>query len=367
MVTILNQSGRNDVTDTTAYAGHLWVRNADVEPLTGWALKPEGFCRGEVCVPLPPGRANEFVRAGAVNVAALWHLLGNPVLHDAAHETWILGEAAASRSRQLASLEAPDFTLPDLDGRQHSLSEHRGKKVFLSTWASWCGCREDLPLWQTLYSDLKNRAFIVIAVAMDSRDNAARPWIEKAAPTYPCLIDAEHRVAELYNMVNVPQAVWIDERGRIVRPTETSGVFESFRWMDRATWQTPPDVAKVASDARDTYVAAIRDWVDKGQASEHVFDLDDARAHVPVMSDDIALAHANFRLGLHLLKTGKADEGDAFLREAIRLHPDSWNIWRQRNQPEDLGLAAGPEFWKRVDALGSRKYYPAVDMKGMPE
>ncbi len=367
MVTILNEGGHRNLTAMTVEGDHLWLRDADVEAATGWAMKPEGFCKNEMCVPIPPGRADSFVRAGAVNVAAFWRQIGNPVLHDASREVWILGEGAAARTRRLLSLEAPDFTLPDLDGRPHSLSDHRGKKVFLSTWASWCGCREDLPIWQKLYVELKDRAFIVIAVAMDSRDHAARPWIEKAAPSYPCLIDAEHRVAELYNMVNVPQAVWIDERGRIVRPTETAGVFESFRSMDRATWKTPDDAAKIASDARDTYVAAIRDWVQKGSASEHVFDRDVARAHVPVSSDDIALAHANFRLGLHLLKLGKTEEGDAFLREAARLHPDSWNMWRQRHQPEDLGLTAGPEFWERVDALGRRKYYPAVDMKGMPE
>ena len=222
-------------------------------------------------------------------------------------------------------------------------------------------------MWQDLYQDLKDRNFIVIAVAMDSREGAARPWIERAAPTYPCLIDAEHRLAELYNMVNVPQAVWIDEQGRVVRPTETAGVFEAFRSMDRTTREMPDDVAKVAAESRATDLAAIRDWVDKGPASEHVFDPQAAGAHVPAESDDIALAHANFRLGLHLLKTGKAAEGDSLLSEAIRLHPDSWNMWRQCHQPDDLGLASGPEFWERVDALGSRKYYPAGDMKGMPD
>jgi hypothetical protein len=202
---------------------------------------------------------------------------------------------------------------------------------------------------------------------MDARDDAARPWIEDVGPTYPCLIDTEHRVAALYNMVNVPQAVWIDERGRIVRPPENAGAFEAFRSMDRDTGKMPDDVAQVAVDARGTYIAAIRDWVDKGAASEHVFDAEAARARVPAMSDDIALAHANFRLGLHLLKAGKADEGDIFLKEATRLHPDSWNMWRQRYQPNEMGLASGPEFWERVDALGRMEYYPPVDMKNMPE
>ena len=72
-----------------------------------------------------------------VNLAAFWRLLDRPVLHDAARSTWILGMDAGSRARQLESLEAPDFCLPDLDGREHRLSDYRGKRVFLATWSSW--------------------------------------------------------------------------------------------------------------------------------------------------------------------------------------------------------------------------------------
>ena len=76
---------------------------------------------------------------------------------------------------------------------------------------------------------------MVIAVAMDSREGDPLPWIDAAKPTYPTLIDREHRLAELYGIVNVPQAVWIDEAGRIVRPAESAGAYEGFRQMNRAT------------------------------------------------------------------------------------------------------------------------------------
>jgi alkyl hydroperoxide reductase subunit AhpC len=78
-------------------------------------------------------------------------------------------------------------------------------------------------VWQALYEELGDRGFVVIAVAMDSREGDPLPWIEAAQPTYPTLIDREHRLAELYGIVNVPQAVWIDETGRIVRPAEAAG------------------------------------------------------------------------------------------------------------------------------------------------
>jgi hypothetical protein len=72
-----------------------------------------------------------------VNLAALWRLLGRPVVHSDRGDVWVLGESARDRGAALASLEAPDFTLPDPSGRLHSLSDYRGKKVLLVTWASW--------------------------------------------------------------------------------------------------------------------------------------------------------------------------------------------------------------------------------------
>ena len=115
----------------------LWLTAADLERTSGWVLKPEGFCKGEVCIPVPPARKDEFASAGRFNLTALAGLLGQSVVADLEHRTWCFGEAAAERARKLRSLEAPDFSLPDLAGRMHSLSEHRGKKVLLVSWASW--------------------------------------------------------------------------------------------------------------------------------------------------------------------------------------------------------------------------------------
>jgi hypothetical protein len=221
-------------------------------------------------------------------------------------------------------------------------------------------------VWQALYEELKDHGFVVIAVALDSREGDPLPWIDAAAPSYPCLIDRDHRLADLYHMVNVPQAVWIDERGRIVRPTEVAGAYEGFRRMDRATREMPAEAAKLTADARAIYVSAIRDWVRRGEASPHAFDAGRARAHVPRPTEDVARAHVAFRLGQRLIRHGQPDEGDRWLAEASRLHPDSWAIWRQRAGVTDLGLAAQPDFWARVDALGERRYYAAVDMEGMP-
>jgi tetratricopeptide (TPR) repeat protein len=222
-------------------------------------------------------------------------------------------------------------------------------------------------VWQKLYDGLQDRNFMIIAVAMDSRTDAARPWIEAVSPSYLSLLDTNHHVADLYNMVNVPQAVWIDDDGRIVRPPETAGAFEGFRALDRTSGKMPEEIAQKTANAKATYVAAVRDWVIKGTASEHAFDKAAARAHLALPGADIAQAHANFRLGQYLLRQGRESDAEACFGEAIRLHPQSWNIWRQTAQVNDTGLAAGPEFWARVDALGENKYYAAVDMVGMPD
>ena len=100
---------------------------------TGWTVKPEGFCHGDVCVP-----AGDAVGAdGRVDLVAFAGRLGRPIVLDLAEQAVSLGAAAADRGATLASLTAPDFTLPDLTGKLHSLAQYRGKKILLATYASW--------------------------------------------------------------------------------------------------------------------------------------------------------------------------------------------------------------------------------------
>lgn len=115
----------------------LWLTKDSLQSATGWLLKPEGLCKDDVCIPLADGIREKLVEGEGVNASGLWRELGRPVLFDSKRNTWMLGEAAADRSRQLDSLEAPNFMLPDIDGILHSLSDFRGQKVLLATWASW--------------------------------------------------------------------------------------------------------------------------------------------------------------------------------------------------------------------------------------
>jgi hypothetical protein len=137
MITVLTDRGETHLAGAEAAGDALWLPPREAEAATGWTLEAEGPCRDGACVPLPPGRAEEIVRGGRLNVAGLWRHLGKPVARSARGDVWVLGESARERGAGLRSLEAPDFALPDPSGRVHRLSEHRGKKVLLVTWASW--------------------------------------------------------------------------------------------------------------------------------------------------------------------------------------------------------------------------------------
>lgn len=121
-----------DTLDVKARDG-LWMAAEDAERVTGWTLKPEGMCRAELCVPM----SASAVKGGEVDVAAFWTKLGGPVVAGEARDVWALGAPADERNAALAGLQAPDFTLPDIDGMSRTLSQLRGKKVFVATWASW--------------------------------------------------------------------------------------------------------------------------------------------------------------------------------------------------------------------------------------
>ena len=137
MVNILSENRVAKIPNATVSGDNLWGPVDSLEEATGWALKPEGVCRGEVCVPLPIDAFEPLISDGDINVSALWRHMNRPVVRDSQNETWLLGDSTDELGSQLTALEAPDFILPDLEGRKHSLREYRGTKIFLTAWASW--------------------------------------------------------------------------------------------------------------------------------------------------------------------------------------------------------------------------------------
>ena len=129
--TLLDET-RPVTVDATVRDDGVRLSGVALESALGWTLEPEGLCRGPVCLP-----ARGLVDADGVDLRAFAEALGRPLALDVEERVAALGASASDRSSRLTSLEAPDFTLPDVHGAPHTLSQYRGRKVLLLAYASW--------------------------------------------------------------------------------------------------------------------------------------------------------------------------------------------------------------------------------------
>jgi hypothetical protein len=167
---------------------------------------------------------------------------------------------------------------------------------------------------------------MVITVALDRSAADARPWIEAARPAHPSLIDPRHVVADLYNMVNVPTAVWIDERGRIVRPNDVAFGTDTFRHI------TGIEAAR--------HLGLLRAWV-RGESA--VMPADRARAlqSLPTPSDQ--QARAEFALAQWFTERGLGEAAERHFVRAGELAPHDFTI-RRGSMPIRNIDPMGPHF-----------------------
>jgi hypothetical protein len=139
--TVLYQELESQTTPADIAADDLWLTAAELTRVSGWELKPEGICKDEICVPAPAARRTALLREATpkplVNLTEFARLIEQPFAHDEKSRVWYFGPAGWEWKDRLASREAPDFSLPDLEGKVHTLSELRGNKVFILFWASW--------------------------------------------------------------------------------------------------------------------------------------------------------------------------------------------------------------------------------------
>lgn len=177
---------------------------------------------------------------------------------------------------------------------------------------------------------------------------------------------------ELLGVVNVPSGVWIDEEGMIVRPPEPAWP----KRQERPRRDPPPDapprvlalleaVSKIRTDP-EAYVAALRDWVEKGRDSRYALSPDEVIEHSRPRGVGEATAAAHFELGQHLYREGRTELAVPHFREAHRLQPDNWTYKRQAwsfadpNQgPTDLYEG---DWLKDVQEIGAENYYPPLRM-----
>jgi tetratricopeptide (TPR) repeat protein len=191
---------------------------------------------------------------------------------------------------------------------------------------------------------LKGRNFEIVSVAEDTGGvKDAGPWITAAKPEFTVLIDTKHTVTRLYNMVNVPTAVWIDEKGRIVRPNEVAYVDNRFTAFHRI--EAAP------------YLDAIRDWAAKGEQSLFAMSEKELKQQMAEQNPDWALAAAEFGLAEYLYRKGQSAASIRHYKEAQRLNPDNWNYKRQAWALSDAEREYGTSFMKEVQKLNGKPYY----------
>lgn len=196
--------------------------------------------------------------------------------------------------------------------------------------------------------ELHPQGFEVVTVSLElSGNDASRPYIEAAAPEHPSLIDASHQLDALFGVVNIPNVIWIDEAGMIVRPSEPgwglpSPMPESFMsylgermqaQAERAAaaGEELPDIMGLVTTGQDraTYPDAIRDWVANGAASQFSLDPAEVVARSHPRPPGVSAAAAHFELANHLW--GQSDRAGAIahFNEAHRLQPENWTYKRQ--------------------------------------
>ncbi|MBX9790811.1 MAG: TlpA family protein disulfide reductase [Pirellulales bacterium] len=352
IATILTVDHSTKIAQPLIAGDELYIPNDEVAAALGFEIKPEGACRAGLCIPLDRSPAAGFFRKvdnrDYFNVSKLATRLKQPVVVDREHGVWSFGPMPETSSTALDSVLAPDFALADREGKLVRLSDFRGKKVLLLTWASWCGCSQDLPGWQKLYEELAGKNFHIVAVAQDTGgEAAARKFYDKAKATFTSLVDPHHTVSGLYHMVNVPSGVWIDEQGRMVRPPEVA----YSHTMQVLTVKLPGD----------EYVAALRDWIEKGADSKYALSPEEMRKRLTPPDEQLGLAEANFQLGVYLHEQGDDDAAKRYWGESQRLAPDNWNYHRQAWSftPKE----ANRLWFQKVRNLNGRPYYAPLEFE----
>lgn len=226
-------------------------------------------------------------------------------------------------------------------------------------------------MWQELRTELRPQGLEIVTVALDVRGiETAGPWIAKAAPDHPSLIDEAHVVDALFGVVNVPSGVWIDEEGMIVRPPEPAYPRRP-AFLDRAV---PPDASPAERERielvkalrvdAERYVAALRDWVSRGGESAYALAPDEVVRRSRPRPIEEATAAAHFSLAQALHARGAEESAIRHFREAHRLQPTNWTYRRDAWSlaGADREAAYGTSWVDEVKREGVENYYPPLQL-----
>ena len=233
-------------------------------------------------------------------------------------------------------------------------------------------------MWQALRSELHPLGVEIVTVSLElSGPDASRSSIEAAQPEHPSLLDPSHQLDALFGVVNIPNVVWIDEDGVIVRPAEPGWpgptvypesmkamlVERARRAAEAPTPSTPkPNLAKVLQGGQDRagYPDAIRDWARNGAASWYAMSPDEVVAASQPRSLAASQAAAHFELANHFWRTGERASSIHHFNECHRLQPDNWTYKRQAWSLVGNERAGGGELgrFNQVPVAGEEADWP---------
>ena len=298
---------------------------AAVLEATGWEVQDHGLCRGDMCRPAPFGETLTLTQLAAG--------LGRPLAIETDDDlaVAVLGEPGGTTIHR-GDL-TPARTLADADGGSIDATR-RGRRTLLVAWSTWCGCRYELPAWKQLTEELAPLGLDLVAVALDDDAERVRHWTNRAG--LPPVLDPEHRLSDVFGVVNVPSTVWLEKDGRVAKaPTIAPGddQFKEFTDVDS-----------------ERHHEALRRWVHDGVVPE--------QPSTPADDADLRLARAERRLAAWLHRAGHMEAAERHFEAAVAQAPLDFSIRRSsmRRRGQDPFGAEFFELWEQWSAAGRPGY-----------
>lgn len=239
---------------------------------------------------------------------------------------------------------APDFTLQDQSGKWVSLSDYRGKKVFIFHWSTWCRCKYQLPAIEQFYQEHKSENFEVIAVASDSQGfKWVKEYLEIVKPTYLVVVDPVNSLGDKYNVVATENGWLVDEAGIIrmnevgfdIRIPEQKAKLLQAVEADFGAPIANPGPGPLAERIREKEAAVGSGFLDikpRLELAELYQQKGDLEAAETTLRDAVRLRglspEAHYRLGVVLYQQGRLEEAVSEWEKAYRLEPTSYLYYR---------------------------------------
>jgi peroxiredoxin len=324
---LLHSGDSSSTTTADLRDGAVVLSRAAVREAAGWTVEDHGLCRGDVCRPATFGQT--------VTLTELAATLGRPLAVEVGDDevVAVLGEPGGTTIRR--GDPVPDLALRDADGRDVQVTTP-GRRTLLVAWSTWCGCRYELPAWKQLTEELEPLGLDLVTVALDDDEDRVRHWTSKAG--LPAVLDPEHRLSDVFGVVNVPSTVWLDEEGRVAKPPTIAPGDDQFKEF------TEVDATR--------HHEALRKWLSEGV----VPDEPEARPD----DADVRLARAERRLGAWLHREGRTEAAERHFEGAVALAPLDFSIRRSsmRRRGQDPFGEEFFELWEQWSAAGRPGYTP---------